>query len=282
MSQIFSKSLEEVVNKRTSVRTYSTNLISNQEKEQLNTCINTLSNPFSTKITFHMLETQNTEEYAQIGTYGMIKGAKDYIGATAENTEFCYFALGYEFEKLILFAASIGLGTCWLGGTFKKSAFAEAMQIKEGEIFPAVSPIGYASDKKRLAETMTRFVIKADKRKPWKDIFFNGDFTKPLTSDEAEEYQFPLEMLRLGPSASNKQPWRIVKDNANFHFYENKTPGYSDRLGYDIQKIDMGIAACHFHLAAIEKNIAGELKRMPSPISVIPQNCHYVFSWVTN
>ena len=39
-----------------------------------------------------------------------------------------------------------------------------------------------------------------------------NSFAEPLTEEEAGDYQFPLEMLRLAPSAVNKQPWRVVAD----------------------------------------------------------------------
>ena len=36
------------------------------------------------------------------------------------------------------------------------------------------------------------------------------------------------------------------------HFYERHSRGYVSDDGWDIQKIDMGIALCHFELAAEE------------------------------
>ena len=34
------------------------------------------------------------------------------------------------------------------------------------------------------------------------------------------------------------------------HFYEKRSKGYVSQTGWDLQKIDMGIALCHFELAA--------------------------------
>lgn len=87
-------------------------------------------------------------------------------------------------------------------------------------------------------------------------------------------------MTRLAPSASNKQPWRIVKSGNDFHFFEYRTPGHSVRFEYDIQRIDMGIAACHFHLAAIEKDLRGEIKALPTPDIKPQENLIYAFSWI--
>jgi hypothetical protein len=71
-------------------------------------------------------------------------------------------------------------------------------------------------------------------------------------------------MVRLGPSASNHQPWRVVKEGKNWHFYLKRTPGYNERLlvklsgTADLQRIDMGIAMCHFDLTARELGLTGQ------------------------
>ena len=59
-------------------------------------------------------------------------------------------------------------------------------------------------------------------------------------------------MVRWAPSAVNKQPWRaVVKDNA-VHFYLKRSSGFGGHDTLDMQKIDIGIALCHFELAAQE------------------------------
>ncbi len=40
---------------------------------------------------------------------------------------------------------------------------------------------------------------------------------QPLSREEAREYAEVLEMVRIGPSASKKQPWRNVTDGADLH-----------------------------------------------------------------
>ena len=99
------------------------------------------------------------------------------------------------------------------------------------------------------------------KRQPPRELFFREDFTTPLDI-EGSGYAFPLEMVRLAPSASNKQPWRVIGKDGATHFYLKRTPGYRERnkkmFGIaDLQRVDMGIAMCHFHLAAKEAGLAG-------------------------
>lgn len=280
MNSIFNAPIEEIVKARLSVRTYTEQTISEEIKRNIRDYIDTLDNPFGSEATFRLLESELASNAAKLGTYGVIKGARNYIGASVKDEALALEGLGYEFEKLILYITSLGMGTCWLGGTFKRSEFAKAMSIKEGEFFPAISPFGFAAGKKSFADSLVRFIAKGDTRKAWTELFFQQDFSTPLSEAEAGIYAGPLEMVRLAPSASNKQPWRIVKDQDICHFYEYQTPGYSKTFGYDIQRIDMGIAACHFHLTAIEKGNEGEFKMLPDPIAALSENTLYKFSWI--
>jgi nitroreductase len=274
-------SVEDVVKTRYSVRTYTGETISSEKIEQIKNYINTLSNPFSVKVNFSILETKNSEDTKKLGTYGVIKGANNYIGVTVAQGELALEALGYEFEKLVLYLTSIGLGTCWLGGTFDRSSFANALEVNEKELFPIVSPFGYAVDKKRFTESLMRKVVKADQRKSWSELFFDKELNTSLTKENAGAYESVLEMVRLAPSASNKQPWRIVREGKLYHFYEEKAKGYSDKANYDIQTVDIGIAACHFHLTALEKDLKGEFKKLEVPAITTPENYIYTFSWIS-
>ena len=76
-------------------------------------------------------------------------------------------------------------------------------------------------------------------------MFFDGDFSKPLEISD-KKIENALEMVRYSPSAVNMQPWRTVKDGNAFHFYVKHNKGYISEKTGDLQKVDMGIALCHF------------------------------------
>lgn len=273
--------VEKTVNERTSVRTYEERPLSSKEKEKINNYIKTLNNPFQVNVSFQLLETDKAVNGEKLGTYGVIKGAKDFIGAAVEESDLSLEALGYSFEELILYATSLGLGTCWLGGTFNRSGFANAMQIKENDLFPAITPIGYPVGKKRVTESLVRWVAKSDKRKEWDELFFNQDFSNKLSKKDAGEFSYPLEMLRLAPSAGNKQPWRVLYTKNAYHFYEAKSLG-DNKTGIDIQRVDVGIGACHFHLAVLEKGLPGKFVKLGNPVVEAPTQLSYLFSWLIN
>lgn len=273
-------SIEEAVIKRYSVRNYLEQDIEWDKIKAIKSFIDSLDNPFGNKVNFHYLDNKDVKNKEKLGTYGVIKGANQYLGTTIKLEPMALEAVGYELEAVMLYLAHLGLGTCWLGGTFDREGFAEAMNIKEGEVFPIITPYGYASANKHEKEIEMRKMIQADYRKEWSQLFYKNDFNYSLTKEEAGDLTFSLEMVRLGPSASNKQPWRIVLKDGICHFYEYKEPGYSSYFQYDIQKIDMGIAAAHFDLSVKEKGIKGHFDTSSQPDFELPEHVEYIFSWI--
>lgn len=273
--------IEETVKARSSVRSYLERPVSPEVREKIQQYIAGLDNPFSVDVSFHLLEKTPSASGEKLGTYGVVKGASHFIGASVAPGELGLEALGYSFEKLILYLTSLGLGTCWLGGTFNRSGFASAMKMKEGDLFPAISPFGYPQEKRRMMDSMVRWAAKSDHRQEWSTLFFKDDFLHPLAAKEAGEYAFPLEMLRLAPSAANKQPWRVVQENSFYHFYEAQSIK-SGKLGIDIQRTDVGIGACHFHLAALERNLHGRFAKLPEQEVQAPEQVNYLFSWIVD
>ncbi len=274
----FDFEVEKAVRQRYSVRTYDKRPVENEVKEKILDYANRLQNPLGPKMKIQFIEKDLAPNGEKLGTYGIIKGAKLYVVVTIPNEEYALEALGYEFEQLVLYATSLGLGTCWLGGTFNRSAFVSAMEIDKGDIFPILSPLGYPAQKKSITEKIMRKSIKADGRVAWKELFFKDDFETPLSHEEAGDYGFLLEMVRLAPSAVNKQPWRVVVSDKEVHFFEKHSLS-TESGSFDMQRIDVGIAICHFHLAALEQKKTGRFERKV-PDFAIPQDMTYIASWI--
>ncbi len=280
MSNTFSVS--KAIKERYSVRTYVKQPISDEIKKQIIDYADSLRNPFNVKINFRFIEKSSSENAEKLGTYGFIKGADLFIGATVPKVKCAQEALGYDFEKLILYITSLGLGTCWLGGTFNKSAFAEEMRVNENELFPIITPVGYPAQKPRYAEKIFRRSLNADNRLEWNELFFFNNFSSPLNKEIIGKYNDSLEMLRLAPSAKNKQPWRVVFDGTAFHFIQMFSHGDNDGSGQEMHRIDMGIALCHFHLITLEEKLSGYFKTYDNLDFDIPEGASYITSWVLN
>ena len=129
------------------------------------------------------------------------------------------------------------------------------MKLAPDEMMPCASPLGYAAKKMSVRETVMRKSIKADERLPFDELFFDSSLETPLTPKKAGILAEPLEMVRLAPSAVNRQPWRVIAKDNTAHFYLKRSKGAKPDGKLDMQMIDMGIALCHFALTAKEKGL---------------------------
>ena len=273
--------VRETIERRRSVRTYDGRPLTEEHRSKLMEYARTLSNPFHIPVTVRLLETE-TSSSQKLGTYGVIKGTKTFLGVTVPKGELSLEAAGYSFEQLVLYATSLGVGTCWLAATFDRKAFTKELDVKPDEWFPVISPVGYASEKRAVSEALMRGGMRSDKRKPWKDLFFRDTFETPLSRQEAGDLAEPLDLLRLAPSATNAQPWRVLLRGGNAHFYAKVSEGMDEVDPEIIQRVDVGICANHFHLSAQAQGLSGTITRTAEPEQThAPQDLRYLFSWVS-
>jgi hypothetical protein len=92
-------------------------------------------------------------------------------------------------------------------------------------------------------------------------------------------------MVRLGPSASNKQPWRIAHEGQKWHFFIERSFLYGPRmLGLvgiaDMQRLDIGIAMCHFELTARELGLRGEWQMDVPSFGAPSSRTEYSATWL--
>ena len=283
----YNQAITEIIARRFSCRNYDPRPIEPGLRDQLAEVLAVSSTgPLGSRVRFELISAgdQDAAALKGLGTYGVIKGARGFIIGAVGRGRSDMEDYGYLLERAILFATDIGLGTCWLGGTFRKSRFSEKISLKETEILPAVVSVGYAADKRRLIDSFIRSRAGSENRLPWNELFFDGTFRTPLSPDTAGFFATPLEMIRLGPSASNKQPWRVLRDGTQWHLYLQRTSGYGSRNRAllklaDMQRIDMGIAMCHFELTAREMGVSGQWIHAEPRIERPDELTEYIVTW---
>ena len=265
-------SVIDAIKSRRSVRTFDGTDLRPEEAEKITGFAEKLENPYDIPIEWRLLDAKKHGLSSPV-----IVGTDTYIAGKMRRVPHAEEAFGYTFEKVVLFAEEFGVGTTWIAGTMKRDAFEKAMALSDGEVMPCVSPLGHPAKKMSLRESMMRKGIKADDRFAFGEVFFDGAFDKPLTREAAGALVDALEAVRLAPSAVNKQPWRVVLSGDKAHFYEKRSRGYDDGA-WDIQKIDMGIALCHFELAANELGIKTAFE-ISDPGIVLPADTAYIASF---
>lgn len=242
--------LMELIRSRRSVRTFDGSALRPEDARAVLEYARRAENPYGLPVTWQILSARanGLSSPVIVGTDAWIAGKMDRAPHAEE-------AFGYTFAAVLLYAWSLGLGSTMIAGTMDRSAFEKAMSLKDGEVMPCVSPLGYPAEKMSLRETLMRKGVRADSRLPFEELFFDGSFDRPLTARAAGRLADPLEYVRLAPSAVNKQPWRAVVTDGAVYFYEKHSRGYVDRTGWDMQKIDMGIALCHFAMGLAEQGL---------------------------
>jgi nitroreductase len=241
--------MKDAIRKRHSVRSYLNKPLTKEDKAIVTNILKRIENqkgPFGHTVDFFFVD-NGSDKQTKIGTYGFIKNPPSFIGGVVKNSFYGLIDFGFLMEQTILELTNHNLGTVWLGGTYNRSDF--NVNVNTDEIIAAVTPVGYATSKS-IRERIIRRVSKGDKRKPFDELFFSVDDSNPI--DETHPFYAYLKAIQLAPSASNKQPWRIVIDGTTFHFYLARTPNYGKVLKFDIQVIDIGIALSHLYLTLKE------------------------------
>lgn len=244
------ENISTLVRTRRSVRTYDNKPLAPNDIQKLSEFMSKIENPYEIPVEFKLLDAKQQKLSCPVVT-----GTDIFIGTKVKRIPHAEEAVGYSLEMLVLYAQSLNIGTVWIGGTMDRSAFERAMSLSNDEMMPCVSPLGYIANKMSIRETMMRKGVKADTRLPFESLFFDRTFNNPLAKEKASALTEPLEAVRFAPSAVNKQPWRVVVDNNSAHFYLKRNKGFISEAAGDMQKIDLGIALCHFALSAKENNM---------------------------
>lgn len=158
----------------------------------------------------------------QIAGFFKIK-APHYIAITSEKKENYLLNAGYILEQLVIYLTSIGIGTCWLGGSKPIQGI-----LKENSLdYVVMIALGKSN------ELLYRKDISEFKRKNIAEISNLSD-TNSI-----------MEAIRLAPSASNQQAWYFEMNENEISVYCKKVIVLMDRMS----KIDIGIALAHIYIS---------------------------------
>jgi nitroreductase len=282
----------DLIHRRYSCRTYLPDPIAAEQQRLLSAFMAADAvGPLGSRVRLGLIAASPGDASAlkRLGTYGFIKGATGFIVGAVRRAPNDLEDYGYLLERVVLYATELGLGTCWLGGTFTRSSFVRRFgSLERGERMPAVVSIGLIGDDgaERIRERE-----EGGRRLPASELFFDGRFSKSLDLGAAGACADALEAVRMAPSATNKQPWRIVRGDGDgggaWHFYLRRTKGYGKGSALftvlriaDLQRVDLGIAMCHFELVARERGLAGRWVVRDPGIPLPGKDTEYVASWV--
>jgi nitroreductase len=161
--------------------------------------------------------------------------------------------VGYVGEAFVLEAATLGVGTCWVAGTFDRLAARRIVDLAKGEIVICTTPLGIATPHPVGDESAMRTMIRASSRKPLTEIAAGAE-----RGDWPEWAVTAVGAARIGPSGSNRQPWR-------FRFEDGGLVLSCPPTAYFTADVDRGIAMLHVELGAAQEGVRGDWEPTGAP-----------------
>ena len=129
--------------------------------------------------------------------------------------------VGYYGEKLVLYAQTLGLNTCW-AGIFSRKKIPVVLDLGEKLVISVA--IGYGENQGQN-----------HKSKPVDQI-------SQTAGDRPEWFEKGIEMALLAPTAMNQQSF-VIK------LCEDESVEFVDKGGF-FSKVDLGIVKCHFEIGS--------------------------------
>ena len=192
-----------------------------------------------------------------VGPYGKVKGAPSFIAFVGDMDDpHVQEKVGYLGEGIILEATAMGLGTCWVGGFFRREVAESLVGVGESERILAVTPVGHAVENLSLEEkVMTGFGWNHRRKSLAKLVSGMDEAQLPGWMKSA------LEAARIAPSAINRQPWCFRLEPGCITVSVD-----AGRIDFGIsRRLDCGIAMLHIEVAALDCGVRGEWELLKAP-----------------
>ncbi|NLY20181.1 MAG: nitroreductase [Tissierellia bacterium] len=213
--------INDSIKNRHSVRKYTEKKIEGEVLESLNNKIDEINTESGLNI---QLVTDEPKAFqSSLAKYGKFSGVNNYIVLIGKKGRYLSETCGYYGQKLVLYAQSLGLNTCWVALTYNKVD--GAYRVASDEKLACVIAIGYGenhgtkSNSKSVSDVIDGSV---DEMPEW---FLDG-----------------VESALLAPTAVNQQKFKIKLVDEN---EVDIQPG----LGF-YTNIDLGIVKYHFEVGA--------------------------------
>jgi nitroreductase len=178
-----------------------------------------------------------------IGSYGLVQNPPHLlVGVLPKESDAARLDLGYVLEQVVLEATRLGLGTCWVTGSYDAQRAGDIVGLAPGEVAAAVCAVGYPTQARwgRFHGRTVQRLVGGHRRKPLTKIVFSGRWGERWSPEDADPTLVALlEHARLAPSAVNRQPWRFIVG-----------PDHVALALVRPAPIDGGIVMAHFALAS--------------------------------
>ena len=208
---------------RHAVRSYLEKPIEGETQEKLSSFIESCNQESGLHMQLVLNESKAFDGF--MAHYGKFSGVNNYIALIGKKSPDLDEKCEYYGEKVVLYAQTLGLNTCWVALTYSKVK--SAFQINDGEKLCLIIATGYGKTQGVPHHSKTRNDVteSADNAPEW--------FTKGV------------DCALLAPTATNQQKFTLSLNG-------NKVTAKAGMGFY--AKVDLGIVKYHFKIGAGKEN----------------------------
>ena len=222
--------LQEAIQARHSVRAYKEQPLTDADAQALQEKIAELNREGR----LHMQLIRNeSKAFKGVFAYGKFFGVTNYVVMIGKKADDLDELVGYYGEHLVLFAQTLGLNTCWVGLSYSK--IPGTYVLEEDEKIACYIAIGYGKTQ-GVSHKIKRIDQVSNVTDASPEWFRRGVEAALLAPTAINQQKFSFQLL----PAEDGQPARVL---AKRHF---------SLVGYT--QMDLGIAKCHFEIAAGTEN----------------------------
>lgn len=211
--------LEEAVNQRHSIRSYTSQPIPLEVADNLRQLIAQCNAACNLNMQLVLEEPKAFGSF--LFTYGMFKGVRNYLVLAGPQGDNLDYQLGYYGAQVMLRAKQLGLDSCWVGATYHKVT--DAFTLRPGDKVRSVIALGYGNG----------HGVNHRVRKPAE--------VADITADTPEWFVHGVEYALKAPTAVNQQKFHFALQDGRV----------SQRTGWgSYTQMDLGIVRYFFELGA--------------------------------
>jgi nitroreductase len=232
----FDLKLKEAIKTRHSVRKYISKPLEAETVDKLQAMIDDCNREGKLNI---QLVTNETRAFTGFFAYGKFSGVENYLVMVGKKADDLDERIGYYGEKIVLYAQSLGLNTCWAGLSYRKVN--DVYEVGKDEKLACMIALGYGENQGVQHKSKT------------------PEQTSNISDSTPEWFRQGVEAALLAPTAINQQKFSFTYNGENKdgkgQVIANK--GFS-MVGYT--NMDVGIAKLHFEIGAGKENFVWQSK----------------------
>ncbi len=229
----------QLLQQRHSVRAFTEDPLTMEHVKKLKSLL-TMINTHQQGLKFQLI-TDDPDPLAGFSkSYGVFTNPRNYVAAVVDTAAPDVLErAGYYAEQFVIKAVELGIGTCFVGGTYNEQKV--KAQLRAGEKILFLILLGYPLNKTKL---LARMMAKMVHRKVMTfEQFFEPQSEAHTAISENPILQVGLEAVACAPSALNKRPVRVFIDSAG----ENKEICAKVDDSNPKNLIDLGIAKYNYN-----------------------------------